>query len=126
MINVMKIIVVLNTKSCKCYCLEKKGNQISKQLIGDTYNSCFSVKHRTNNKKKCTSSKYIGVLIRNLFRLVKNVMAKNHVLKSRCRGDEVFNINYSLFYLKTKRYLSLNYEKYWRINEKIKIYFEAI
>ena len=27
----------LNNKSCKCYCLEKKGNQISKQLIGDTY-----------------------------------------------------------------------------------------
>ena len=49
----------LNNKKCKCYCLEKKGTQISKQHIGDTYNHCFSPKTRAKNKKKCVSSKYI-------------------------------------------------------------------
>ena len=53
----------LNNKSCKCYCLEKKGNKISKQLIGDTYNSCFSDKHRT--KKNVLHRNIFGVLIRN-------------------------------------------------------------
>ena len=61
----------LNNKSCKCYCLEKKGNQISKQLIGDTYNSCFSVKHRSKNKKKCPSSKYIWSPNKKSFNLKK-------------------------------------------------------
>ena len=49
----------LNNKMCKCYCLEKKGKQISKHHMGDTYNHCFSTNTRTKNKKKCISSKYI-------------------------------------------------------------------
>jgi hypothetical protein len=63
--------VASNNKSCKCYCLEKKGNKISKQLIGDTYNSCFSDKHRTENKKKCSSSKYIWSSNKKSFNLKK-------------------------------------------------------
>ena len=49
----------LNNKTCKCYCLEKKGKQISKQYMGDNYNLCFSTKTREKNKIKCVSSKYI-------------------------------------------------------------------
>ena len=56
---------------------KKKGKQISKQLIGDNYNSCFSVKHRNKNKKKGASSKYIW-----------SPNKKSFYLKKRCEKNK--------------------------------------